>query len=82
MLARVKIVLEMMGVMRKPLGQGPVAIEVEEGMTVERFMVEKLGYRPEHLGFLSYFIDGKPVKPSALMRAGCLLRILMVIGGG
>ncbi|MDD5557241.1 MAG: hypothetical protein PHN82_08335 [bacterium] len=77
-----KITLEMVGAMRKPLGQGPVEVETEEGTTVERFMTERLGYRSEHVPRLSYFIDGEAARPSAVLTAGCRLRILMIIGGG
>jgi hypothetical protein len=77
-----RIILEMLGAMKKPLGQGPVDVEVGEGTTVEQFMVEKLGYTPAHVGLLSYFINGKRAKPSAVLPADCLLKILMIIGGG
>ena len=77
-----KITLEMLGAMKKPLGQGPVDVEVGKGTTVERFMVEKLGYNPAHIGLLTYFINGAPAKPSAIIPANCLLKILMIIGGG
>jgi sulfur carrier protein ThiS len=77
-----KITLEMLGAMKKPLGQGPVDVEVGEGTTVERFMVERLGYDPAHVGLLSYFIEGEAVKPSTVLKDGNRLKILMVIGGG
>ena len=78
----VKIILEMLGAMKKPFGQGPVDVETGEGTTVERFMVEKLGYDPAHVGLLSYFINGEQVKPSKVLGNGNRLKILMVIGGG
>ncbi|MEJ2745583.1 MAG: hypothetical protein P8123_07875 [bacterium] len=68
--------------MKKPLGQGPVDVEVGEGTTVGRFMVEKLGYDTAHVRLLSYFIGGESVKPSYVLRDGNQLKILMVIGGG
>jgi hypothetical protein len=77
-----KITLEMLGAMKKPLGQGPVDVEVGEGTTVEQFMVRKLSYNPAHVGFLSYFINGKSVKPSAVLKDGGALKIMMIIGGG
>ncbi len=77
-----KITLEMLGAMKKPLGQGPVDVEVGKGTTVERFMVGKLGYDPAHVRLLSYFIDGKSAKPSAVLNDGCALKIMMIIGGG
>lgn len=77
-----RITLEMLGAMKKPLGQGPVDVEVGEGTTIERFMVEKLGYNPAHVELLSYFMNGKSVKPSAVFKDGCALKIMMIIGGG
>jgi hypothetical protein len=78
----VKITLEMLGAMKKPLGQGPVQLEVKEGTTVQQFMVETLGYDPAHVGVLSFFINGRSVKSSATLSANCALKILMIIGGG
>lgn len=77
-----KITLEMLGAMKKPLDQGPVDVEAAEGTTVERLMIERLGYDPAHVGLLSYFVDGETVKPSKVLRDGARLKILMVIGGG
>lgn len=77
-----KITLEMLGAMKKPLGQGPVEVEVEKGTTVAGFMVEKLNYDPSHVRLPSYFMDGQAVKPSAVLKEGCALKVLMIIGGG
>jgi hypothetical protein len=77
-----KIRLEMLGAMKKPFGQGPVELEARDGSTVKDFMTERLGYEPEQVRLLSYFIDGKKAKPSARLKAGCELKVLMVIGGG
>ncbi|MCX6354456.1 MAG: hypothetical protein NTZ78_06080 [Candidatus Aureabacteria bacterium] len=77
-----KIILEMLGAMKKPLGQGPVEVEVAEGTSIRDFMVQKLKYDPSHIGLLSYFVNGAPAKPSAILPAACALKILMIIGGG
>ncbi|MFH1438550.1 MAG: hypothetical protein ABIJ56_22770 [Pseudomonadota bacterium] len=77
-----KISLEMLGPMKKPLGQGPVDVEVEDGATVREFMEKRLDYEPGHVRLLKYFIDGAEAKPSAALSDGCRLKILMVIGGG
>ena len=77
-----KITLEMLGPMKKPLGQGPVDVEIEEDMTVRDFMEKKLDYEPEHVRLMKYFIDGTAAKPSSALSEGCRLKILMIIGGG
>lgn len=77
-----KITLEMLGAMKKPLGQGPVEVEVRDSSTVEQFMTEKLGYAPAHVDLLVYYINGKKSKPSAGLTPGCRLKALMIIGGG
>jgi hypothetical protein len=77
-----KITLEMLGAMKKPLGQGPVEVEVREGSTVRDFMVRKLGYAPGHVDLLAYYLDDKKGTPSAVLTAGCRLKVLMIIGGG
>lgn len=76
------IMLEMLGVMKKPLGQGPVEVELEEGATVRDFMTGSLGYRPRQVERLSYFIDGERVAADAVLSDGCRLKALMVLGGG
>ncbi|MCX6356353.1 MAG: hypothetical protein NT045_00475 [Candidatus Aureabacteria bacterium] len=76
------ITLEMLGAMKKPLGQGPVRVEVSGGATIRSFMVETLRYDPPHVDLLSYFIDNAPARPSAKLHEGCTLKILMIIGGG
>jgi len=77
-----KITLEMLGAMKKPLGQGPAEVEVRHGATVEEFMVEKLGYALAHVDLLVYYINGEKAKPSAVLTPGCRLKVLMIIGGG
>jgi len=72
----------MLGAMKKPLGQGPVEVDVRKDSTIGEFMVEKLAYDPAHVDLLSYFIDNAPAKPSSKLKAGCRLKILMIIGGG
>ncbi len=77
-----KITLEMLGPMIKPLGQGPVEVEVRDGAAVRELMTETLRYSPEHVDLLSYHIDGKKAKPSDILSPGCRLKVLMIIGGG
>lgn len=77
-----KITLEMLGAMKKPLGQGPVEVEVEEGTSVKDFMTGTLDYLPGHVERCSYFIDGVKADPETLLTPGCRLRIFMIIGGG
>ena len=77
-----KITLEMLGAMKKPLGQGPVEVDVPVGTSIHQFMVQKLKYDPSHIGLLSYFVNGAPAKPSAILPDNCTLKILMIIGGG
>jgi sulfur carrier protein ThiS len=77
-----KITLEMLGAMKKPLGQGPVEVEVPDGATVGELMIEKLGYAPGHVDLLAYYVNGEKAKPSAVLTTGCRLKVLMIIGGG
>ena len=77
-----KISLEMLGAMRKPLGQGPVDVEIREKTTVGQLMVETLGYSPSHVDLLVYYIDGDKARPSSVLSPGCRLKVLMIIGGG
>lgn len=77
-----KITLEMLGAMKKPLGQGPVEVEAREGSTVSEFMVGKLGYSPAHVDLLAYYVDDAKAKLSTPLIAGCRLKVLMIIGGG
>lgn len=77
-----KITLEMLGAMKKPMGQGPVEVEIPDGTSVEQFMTGKLGYSPGHVDMLAYYIDDRNAKPSAPLTPGCQLKVLMIIGGG
>ncbi|MEI6632965.1 MAG: hypothetical protein WCP22_03990 [Chlamydiota bacterium] len=77
-----KITIEMLGAMKKPLGQGPVEVEIPDGATVGEFMRKKLGYAPGHVDLLAYYIDGAKAKPSTVLTLGCRLKVLMIIGGG
>jgi len=77
-----KITLEMLGAMRKPLGQGPVEVDVRDGATVEQFMTGTLGYVPGHVDLLAYYINGEKARPSVALTPGCRLKVLMIIGGG
>ncbi len=77
-----KISIEMLGAMKKPLGQGPVDVEVREGTTVGRLMVETLGYSSSHVDLLVYYINGEKARPSSVLSPGCRLKVLMIIGGG
>ena len=77
-----KFTLEMIGIMRKPLGEGPVEVDVPPGTTVRAFMEERLGYRPEQVGLLTYLMNGKRVRPEASILDGCTLKVLMALGGG
>jgi hypothetical protein len=77
-----RIFLEMLGAMKKPFGQGPVDIDVDEDATVRDLMTDKLSYRPEHVERLSYFVNGERIDPDVRLKEGCRLRVLMIIGGG
>lgn len=77
-----KIILEMLGAMKKPLGQGPVEVEARDGSTVGEFMVEKLDYAPAHVDLLTYYLNGRKAKPSTTLTPDCQFKVLMIIGGG
>jgi len=69
------------GPIKRPWPEATRQLDVDADTTVERLLVD-LGYQAEDLRRVAPVVNGKKVKPSAVLNDGDEVRFVLLAGGG
>ncbi|MHC5082085.1 MAG: MoaD/ThiS family protein [Planctomycetota bacterium] len=74
--------IDFFGVVKSPTGERSLAVDVGEGETLARILVEHAGFRVRDLKTLTVLVNGKRIPHGERVRPGALIEVFLPAGGG